>query len=90
LRGWATTRAKKDTKVAVAHNMGLGGATVVTVLKAPVDAQNGSKAHDGISRLGYNPALSCREITREMLESVRSKRFSEYAMKDTEQPLAKL
>merc|ERR1712147_223518 len=33
LRGWANNRLVDDTKVALQHNLGLGGAVVVTVYK---------------------------------------------------------
>jgi sterol carrier protein 2 len=88
LRGWATTRQNnKPAKIAVAHNMGLGGATIVTVLKPRPGAIPGIKAQDGVERLGYNPAIECRDITFDMLKQVRSEHYSDYALKETEKPI---
>lgn len=72
-------------KYALQHNMGLGGATVVTIYARPDRGtapvyQNGS--WDGRQRAGYNPAMEARPITRQMLESVRSKEYSEWMDQD--------
>lgn len=79
LRGWASTRSVPNTKYCLAHNMGLGGATVVTIYKradglAAPDAASSSNvaATDGRGRLGYNPAVEARAITRFDWERVRS------------------
>lgn len=77
LRGWASTRSVPNTKYCLAHNMGLGGATVVTIYKradgltAP-DAGSTVAATDGRGRLGYNPAVEARAITQFDWERVRS------------------
>jgi sterol carrier protein 2 len=77
LRGWAKSRAVKGTKFALQHNMGLGGATVVTIYKRP-DGGEAPKLEDtrpetdGRNRLGYNPAEEARSITRSDWESVTS------------------
>ncbi|CAN6674244.1 hypothetical protein TRVA0_051S00122 [Trichomonascus vanleenenianus] len=76
LRGWATNRAVENTRHCLQHNVGLGGAVVVTIYKRPdssVAPQNLSVAlSDGRSRLGYNPAVEARPVTLEMLRKVQS------------------
>ena len=89
LRGWANNRLVEGTTVALQHNLGLGGAAVVTVYKrgdgkksAPVDSKTVGE-HNG---LGYNPAIEAKGFTKEQADRVRSKQFrSEYALSDTEQ-----
>ncbi|KAF0321814.1 nonspecific lipid-transfer protein [Colletotrichum asianum] len=78
LRGWAASRSAPGTKYCVQHNMGLGGATVVTIYKrfdnqvAP-RLNNIKPEDDGRGRLGYNPAEVARSIRRVDWESVRSR-----------------
>jgi len=88
LRGWANNRLVKDTRVALQHNLGLGGAAVVTVYKradgksnTPVDnATVGQKNH-----LGYNPAVDAKGFTEQQASSVRSKtKKSAWALGETE------
>jgi len=89
LRGWANNRSVKDTKVALQHNLGLGGAVVCTVYKRAdgsaatdmSDADVGKK-----TGLGYNPATQAKGFTKQQVDSVRSKKArSEWALGDTEQ-----
>ncbi len=40
LRGWANNRLVKDTKYCLQHNLGLGGAVVVTIYKRADDKEN--------------------------------------------------
>ncbi|KAK6524212.1 hypothetical protein TWF694_005869 [Orbilia ellipsospora] len=71
LRGWATNRLYngdgKGVNFAISHNLGLGGACVVSVLKRK-DGKDGLK-HDGSGtsgwkdHIGYNPAVEARPIT---------------------------
>ena len=67
LRGWAGPMQMKDTvpgvkekegkeAYALAHNLGLGGSCVVTILKRPSFYKQGGA--DGRSRLGYNHGVS--------------------------------
>lgn len=90
LRGWATNnRLVKGVDVALQHNLGLGGAVVVTVYRradrkkntdSPVQESDIAKA----SGLGYNPAVEARYITREQANAVRSRRAPcEYALGKT-------
>lgn len=89
LRGWANNRMKEGTKVCLQHNLGLGGAVVVTVYKrsdgkaaAPVsDAEVGKR-----NGLGYNPATQAKGFTAEECDKVRSKKKrSDWALQDIQQ-----
>ncbi|KAI9680510.1 MAG: hypothetical protein M1817_003950 [Caeruleum heppii] len=76
LRGWANNRLRPDTRVALQHNLGLGGAVVVTVYKTWDGKAARAKTDEEISRIsgvGYNPATTARGFTREMVEQVRSR-----------------
>ena len=86
LRGWANTR-HVDAKVALQHNLGLGGAVVVNVYKR-ADGQENRKLSDEEAIKGtnwkYNPATQAKTPTMEEANKVRSKKFSnEYALGDT-------
>lgn len=89
LRGWANNRSVKDTKVALQHNLGLGGAVVCTVYKRHDGSAATDKSDDEISKitgLGYNPATVAKGFTKEQVDSVRSKKArSEWALQDTQQ-----
>ncbi|KAL7942661.1 hypothetical protein V8C42DRAFT_354766 [Trichoderma barbatum] len=75
LRGWAKRRSVASTKYCLQHNMGMGGATVVTIYKR-IDGEEAPRSEDtkpeedGRSRLGYNPAEEARSISREDWASV--------------------
>ncbi|KAK6518940.1 hypothetical protein TWF281_003631 [Arthrobotrys megalospora] len=81
LRGWATNRLYgsdgKGVDFAIAQNLGLGGACVVSVLKRK-DGKDGLKS-DGSgpggwkSHIGYNPAVEARPITAEDARKVVSR-----------------
>lgn len=76
LRGWANNRAVPRTRWALQHNLGLGGAAVVTVYRradgeeAPVVQ---STEVGRVNELGYNPAVEARGFTEEQARKVRSK-----------------
>ncbi|KAJ5278669.1 hypothetical protein N7478_004041 [Penicillium angulare] len=85
LRGWAENRSVPGTKYCLQHNMGLGGATVVTILGradndvAPLLSKIQDQV-DGRQRLGYNPAMEVREVDAGDFEAVRSRKsFSNWA-----------
>lgn len=75
LRGWAKRRSVASTRYCLQHNMGMGGATVVTIYKR-IDGEVAPRVEDtkpeedGRSRLGYNPAEEARSISREDWKSV--------------------
>lgn len=89
LRGWANNRLVEGTTAALQHNLGLGGAVVVTVYKRadgqgakPVDSQSVGK----VNGLGYNPAVEAKGFTKAQVDRVRSRQHrSDYALSDTEQ-----
>lgn len=87
LRGMANNRLV-DADVALQHNLGLGGAVVVTIYKR-ADGKQNRKLTDaeivGASAFDYNPATQARFVTREDAEKVRSKvSRSDYALGDTQ------
>jgi sterol carrier protein 2 len=88
LRGWANNRLVEGAKVALQHNLGLGGAAVVTVYKRP-DGQSNELVRDEDVRektwVGYNPAVEARGFTREQVDRVRSRSArNEWALGDTQ------
>lgn len=88
LRGWANNRAVEDTKYALQHNLGLGGAVVVTVYARP-DGKAAPKVDSAtvgkINKLGYNPAVEAKGFTTAQATAVRSRKYaSAWALQDTE------
>jgi sterol carrier protein 2 len=89
LRGWANNRAAPDTRYCLQHNLGLGGAVVVTVYRRPdgrpapvVDSATVGRKNG----LGYNPAVEAKGFTKDQAAAVRSRsKTSEWALQDTEQ-----
>ncbi|KAH0359557.1 hypothetical protein KCU65_g9890, partial [Aureobasidium melanogenum] len=88
LRGWANNRLVKGTTAALQHNLGLGGAVVVTVYKRAdgkasesVDSQTVGQKNG----LGYNPAVEAKGFSKSQVNQVRSKQHrSDWALADTE------
>ncbi|KAJ5934714.1 Non-specific lipid-transfer protein [Penicillium verhagenii] len=88
LRGWANNRLIDGTGAALQHNLGLGGAVVVSVYKradGKVAAAVPSDVVGKITGLGYNPAVEARGFTAEQANSVCSKKHSAYALADAQQ-----
>lgn len=89
LRGWANNRLIDGTSAALQHNLGLGGAVVVTVYKrtdGKVAAAVSSDVVGKINGLGYNPAVEAKGFTAEQAKSVVSKTHSsQYALSDTQE-----
>ncbi|KAI0442844.1 thiolase-like protein [Xylaria telfairii] len=88
MRGWANNRAAPNTRFALQHNLGLGGAVVVTVYSRP-DRSVAPKVDDATigkqNKLGYNPAVVAKGFTSEQCKSVLSKtKASAWALQDTE------
>ncbi|KAL6879536.1 thiolase-like protein [Trichoderma longibrachiatum] len=87
LRGWANNRGVEGTRHCLQHNLGLGGAVVVTVYRrADGEAAPAmdDKAVGEANGLGYNPAVEARGFTREQAEGVMSRRArSDWALQDT-------
>ncbi len=88
LRGWANNRLVDDTRVALQHNLGLGGAVVVTVYKRADGKINTKLSDEEVgrrNRLGYNPAVVAKGFTEAQARSVRSRtKSSAWALGDTE------
>ncbi|EXJ77674.1 acetyl-CoA acyltransferase [Capronia epimyces CBS 606.96] len=79
LRGWANNgRLVPGVRVALQHNLGLGGAVVVTVYRRADGRKNTDlpAPSDGdiarASGLGYNPAVEARPVTRDLADKARS------------------
>lgn len=87
LRGWANNRLAEGADVALQHNLGLGGAVVITIYKRADGGKNVKKSDDEVkksSNFEYNPAVEARYVTKEDGEKVRSKTVrSDYALGDT-------
>lgn len=89
LRGWANNRNVPKTKYCLQHNLGLGGAAVVTVY-ARADGKEApvldDKAVAKKTKVGYNPATEAKGFTAAQVKEVRSKdKSSEWALQDTEE-----
>jgi sterol carrier protein 2 len=87
LRGWANNRAVPRTRWALQHNLGLGGAAVVTVYRR-ADGKEAPVLDDGTvgqkNGLGYNPATEAKGFTVEQARKARSQsKTSEWALQDT-------
>ncbi|KAM3506628.1 hypothetical protein MY11210_007476 [Beauveria gryllotalpidicola] len=91
LRGWANNRLVDDIDVALQHNLGLGGATVVTVYKRADGGKNARVGNDEIANnswLGYNPAVEARGFREADAARVRSRTArSEFALSDTQKKI---
>lgn len=80
LRGWAKNgRLVKDIEVGLQHNLGLGGAVVVTVYRRADGQKNTALSQSDAdigksSGLNYNPAVEARGVTRSEADKVRSRR----------------
>lgn len=66
LRNWAGERQVPNAKYALQHNIGLGGAVVITLYKKANDAKTSP-------RVGYNPAVEARPITEADLQKASAK-----------------
>ena len=90
LRGWANNRLVKDkaTRYALQQNLGLGGASVVTIYKR-ADGQAAKPVSDAevgkINGLGYNPATQAKGFTSaDVARTVSKKHFSKFALQDVQ------
>ncbi|KAH0838723.1 thiolase-like protein [Lanmaoa asiatica] len=66
----------KRGKYGLVHNLGLGGAVVVSLLRRPEFFETGGE--DGRTRLGYNHGSECRPITNAQFDRVKAKKSSKY------------
>ncbi|QRV76794.1 peroxisomal 3-ketoacyl-CoA-thiolase P-44/SCP2 [Ceratobasidium sp. AG-Ba] len=76
LRGWAGPMQAPNVtnKLGLVHNVGLGGAVVVSVLKRPDFWKEGGK--DGRDRLGYNHACECKRVTHADVDRAKAVQHS--------------
>lgn len=88
LRGWANNRLVSGAVSALQHNLGLGGAVVVTVYKRADGGASAEVTDAEVSRrsgVGYNPAVEARGFTVADVDKVRSRvAGSDWALGDTE------
>ena len=87
LRGWANNRLVDGASVALQHNLGLGGAVVVTVYKR-ADGKRSKAVSDEIIAKAYapgiNPATTAKGFTNEQAQMALSRKArSDWAMSDT-------
>ncbi|KAH0534063.1 hypothetical protein FGG08_007329 [Glutinoglossum americanum] len=89
LRGWANNRLAPNAGIALQHNLGLGGATVVTVYKRADGKLNTEVKSEIVAEqtgLGYNPAVEAKGFTLAQVDQVRSRKSrSEWALRDTQE-----
>ncbi|SPQ95541.1 propanoyl-CoA C-acyltransferase [Plasmodiophora brassicae] len=80
LRGWAGPRQVPNADKALQHNIGLGGAVVLTIYGRPAQPlETGAESRpdeDPRKRFGYNPAVECRQIAASDVQRVMSRRGS--------------
>jgi sterol carrier protein 2 len=88
MRGWANNRLIPGTPVALQHNLGLGGAVVVTVYKRADGKTVEAVSSEVVAKktgLGYNPAVEAKGFTEKQATAARSKTHtSAWALQDTE------
>jgi len=75
VRGEAGALQASNVRNALAHNLGLGGSCVVSILRKPSFYKKGTTSKD---RFGYDIANECRLITPADLDKVKSKSYSNY------------
>lgn len=89
LRGWANNRLVSGASAAMQHNLGLGGAVVVTVYKRADGGKSQEVGDEAVKKqtiAGYNPAVEARGFTKGQVDMARSRTArSEWALGDTEQ-----
>jgi len=66
----------KRGKFGLVHNIGIGGAVVVSLLRRPEFYRESGQ--DGKQRLGYNHAYQCKPITKRDVEKVKARQTSVY------------
>ena len=91
LRGWANNRLVVGAEVALQHNIGLGGAAVVTVYRRADGGRSAKVCDQDISKVsgvGYNPAVEARtgvseDMRRKVCSRDRSVEFMHQPKRDT-------
>ncbi|KAI8907911.1 thiolase-like protein [Gorgonomyces haynaldii] len=72
LRGWTGKRQVPHPRYALQHNIGLGGAVVIGLYKKANLKSQGDI--DSRKRFGYNPAVESRQVTKEQVQKVMSRK----------------
>ena len=85
LRGLAGKRQVQNPRYALQHNIGLGGAAVVTLYRKATSIDQ-SQNQETLSRFGYNPALEARGVSLEQIQRVISRNGSLLGTKDRIKP----
>lgn len=87
LRGWANNRLVPGTEAALQHNLGLGGAVVVTVYKRADGKAPCAVSDEDVKKatgLTYNPAVEAKGFTTAQVDRVISRKCrSKVAMQNT-------
>jgi len=86
LRNWAGPmqapglfdHADPRGKYGLVHNIGLGGAAVVSLLRRPEFWKDGGE--DGRTRLGYNHAYECRGVTEADIKRAQARDISPFVL----------
>ncbi|KAI9146141.1 lipid-transfer protein [Paraphysoderma sedebokerense] len=74
LRQWCGSRQVPQIQNALQHNIGLGGAVVVSIYRRPTTSFSSQGWQDPRERFGYNPAVECRGVSDEMVQKVKSRK----------------
>lgn len=96
LRGQAGERNVEGVEAAMQHNLGLGGAAVVTIYRRPDGKESRKldpdelKAVEAVGRRGYNPAVEARGLTEEEVRRARSRKAASRWMEPEPRKEAKL
>lgn len=96
LRGQAGERNVEGVESAMQHNLGLGGAAVVTIYRRPDGKEsrkldpNELKAVEAVGGRGYNPAVEARGLTEEEVRRARSRKAASTWMESQPRKEAKL
>src|SRR5690348_1747402 len=79
LRGWCGDRQVSNIEYALQHNIGLGGAAVVTIYRRAkgLGKLSNEDQKTPLENHAYNPAVEARGISEEDVHRVMSKKFSE-------------
>lgn len=75
VRGEAGDLQVPNVRNALAHNLGLGGSCVISILRKPAFYRAGTTS---AQRAGYDVAREVRRVTQTELNKVRAKQFSDY------------
>jgi sterol carrier protein 2 len=81
IRGEAGPLQAQNVSHALAHNVGLGGSCVVSILRKPAFYKKGST---GAQRFGYDMAAEVRGVSQADLAKVRSKHYSNFVVSQLE------